>query len=939
MTTNRRVLVDHYGPPMRMQILEGRDGGKLVVEGKIGHVDKPTANNRVYPRSVMEREIGRLQPRIEQGSVIGAVDHPGDGKCLGLGTPVLMADGRVLPVEQIVAGDRLMGPDGKARTVLATTSGTGQLYRIDPAKGDPWVCNDKHVLTLVHTSSGEIVDIPVEDYLDKSIYYKSRYKLFSTGVERFEDELPEPKVDPYFLGVWFGDGGKTLRENKAGAPRIGDISITTIDDEIKQLCEDTAARWELSTNEWRKTTGTEAVTIHLTAGRGQDNRLLRAMRDMVGTNVEIPTAIVRGSRETRLQFLAGLIDTDGHLQHNCFYITQKRADYAQAAHRIAKSLGLQAVLSTRKVQGYSDDYHTLTIWGDVEQIPTRLERKKAEPREQRKDALRTGFIVTSIGTGDYAGFELDGDGRFLLGDFTVNHNSRIREGGCIVRGLWIEDDGTINGKFEVVEEADAGRNLAAFLRRGAAIGMSSRGMGSTSTGPRGWDMVGEDFKLNTWDFVADPACHDAYPSVISEDTDGEGKPTGKLVVDPKEVTETMLRQHFPDAVRVIEQHAMRVASETAAEDTDDRINGEVESQKEEIYKKAIDELREDFAAKLVRALAEMRTKVEEEVRSDFASDPETAGAKLALKKIAEMVNPYAPSPDEKKVLDEKDAKIEELSRAADEQEQKAKDAESRVVHVEEKTRQLAFQLYVEQMIGGREDRESVRDLIGDIAACNTAEELKTRVESALTSIEEAQMSAKTAANEEAGTAIRLAEERASEAEYALAQAEAREKRYRSEVTKRFEALEERLTSALESKDEEVRDARARIEEQADMLERAVTAGTRAKLLAYASDRTIGHPNRESIMEDVRNDELTSTREIDAAASRSEIRAQEPGGPMERVRRSMSAGREHITEDERRAFEESEQAELLAGDAASQDLAFLGTSLVEQERLAGRMHRH
>ena len=594
MTVNRRVLVDHYGPPLRLNIVEGQDGGTLVVEGKIGHVDKPTANNRVYPRSVMEREINRLQPRIAQGSVIGAVDHPGDGK------------------------------------------------------------------------------------------------------------------------------------------------------------------------------------------------------------------------------------------------------------------------------------------------------------------------------------------------------SRIREGGCIVRGLSITEDGTINGRFEVVEEADAGRNLAAFLRRGAAIGMSSRGMGSTSTGPQGWDMVGEDFKLNTWDFVADPACHDAYPGIISEDVDG--KPTGKIVVDPKEVTEGALRKHFPDAVRAIEQHAMRVASETAIEDTDDRIETEIQTKTEEVYKKAIEELREDFAAKLVRALAEMRKSVEEEVRSDFASDPETAGAKLALKKIAEMTHPYAPTADEKKVLDEKDTKIDELIKAVDEQETETKGVTDRITHVEEKARELAFRLFVEQQIAGRSDHERVRDLIGDITECGSVEELKTRVESALTSIEEAQMTAQTEARAEAGAQVQLAEERATEAEASLVQITAREKRYRAEVSKRFETLESQLTSVIENKDEEIASARERIEEQADMLERAVTAGTRAQLLAYASDRTIGHPERDAIMESVRSNEVASKEEIDELASSSEVRAQESGGPMENVRRAMSSGREHVTEDERREFEASENQGFVGGDEASRDLEYLGTSLTEQQQMAGRTRR-
>src|SRR6266478_1428620 len=79
---NRQVLVDTSGP-IKLNIgIEEAEGGKkkLFAEGKIGHCDIPTANGRVYTRPIMSRELNKLQPRIEQASLMSAVDHPGDGK-------------------------------------------------------------------------------------------------------------------------------------------------------------------------------------------------------------------------------------------------------------------------------------------------------------------------------------------------------------------------------------------------------------------------------------------------------------------------------------------------------------------------------------------------------------------------------------------------------------------------------------------------------------------------------------------------------------------------------------------------------------------------------------------------------------------------------------------------------------------------------------------
>jgi hypothetical protein len=59
----------------------------------------------------------------------------------------------------------------------------------------------------------------------------------------------------------------------------------------------------------------------------------------------------------------------------------------------------------------------------LDEIPIVIPRKKATCRKQIKDSLVTGIQLESLGEGDYYGFEIDGNHRFLLGDFTVTHNT------------------------------------------------------------------------------------------------------------------------------------------------------------------------------------------------------------------------------------------------------------------------------------------------------------------------------------------------------------------------------------------------------------------------------------------------------------------------------------------------------------------------------------
>jgi replicative DNA helicase len=59
----------------------------------------------------------------EPAEFILVAARPGEGKCLGKGTKVVMHDGTMKPVEEIRIGDMLLGPDSLPRRVLSTTQG------------------------------------------------------------------------------------------------------------------------------------------------------------------------------------------------------------------------------------------------------------------------------------------------------------------------------------------------------------------------------------------------------------------------------------------------------------------------------------------------------------------------------------------------------------------------------------------------------------------------------------------------------------------------------------------------------------------------------------------------------------------------------------------------------------------------------------------------
>lgn len=336
------------------------------------------------------------------------------GKCLGPDVDVLRYDGTVAKAKDVLPGDMLMGPDSSPRTVLSTVVGNAPMYRIVPERGDTWTCNGDHILVVVSTRTGVVTEISVDDFLLKTPTFRMQQKLFSVGIEY--PNYPPVKVDPWFMGAWFGDGTKELRT----------IGICTPDQEIVMALNEIAATWGLNVREARKPNN-KAANYSLCGKRGPGgNALLEAMREVVGDQKSLPEQYLRGNRETRLAFLAGWVDTDGYKKGDrlCEIVTQYE-HWAKQLRLLARSLGIPCHLYRKtNVPGYEDRvYWRVLLTGDLSSLPTRVTRKQFPKVDSRRFTDRTGFKIEPIGVGPFNGWQLDGDGLFLLSDLTVTHNT------------------------------------------------------------------------------------------------------------------------------------------------------------------------------------------------------------------------------------------------------------------------------------------------------------------------------------------------------------------------------------------------------------------------------------------------------------------------------------------------------------------------------------
>ena len=363
--------------------------------------------------------------------VITVAGHSRAGKCLGEGTPVMLYDGTVLPIEQVKTGMQLMGDDSTPRTVRSTTTGIEKMYRVIPSHGDPWVCNESHILSLKasciptkmvrrlkegrHLETdfevGDVRDVPLTDFLDYGYSRRQVWKQYRVGVEfpRHEDPL---KVDPYIFGAWIGDGD-TARP-----------CLTSLPGPVADYWEQYWLAKGYQISHLKRFSHSKCTSINVTFGRRRKKARSFFLSTLVDGKKRIPYRYLTGSRSERMELLAGIIDTDGTIDKKSMSVTTKLSGLANDYLFLARSLGFGATKSTktaRSQSGYECEVYVVHIKGHCEVIPTKL--KRCPPRTSRNDPLVQSLTIEPLGLRDYYGVELDGNCRYLLGDFTVTHNT------------------------------------------------------------------------------------------------------------------------------------------------------------------------------------------------------------------------------------------------------------------------------------------------------------------------------------------------------------------------------------------------------------------------------------------------------------------------------------------------------------------------------------
>ncbi len=394
----------------------------------------------------------------------------GPAGCHAKGTRVIMYDGTTKAVEDVRVGDLLMGPDSCPRKVLELRRGRDKMYRVTPTKGEPFIVNQNHILSLHPSGTGHAMrdrfNISVNSFLNQSHDWQKRSKLYRSNLIEWPKSSHKLPIPPYILGAWLGDGHSHT------------ASLTNMDQEIIH-------EW----TQWLKSTGCDIHEYHKTSSKantyagvlpeGYDrigklkgaihNKANQLLKDInVLCNKHIPHEYLTASRQERLELVAGLMDTDGHNAGGYYDFISKSRQLAYDVVFLCRSLGLAAyVVTAEKGCTYRGKHKIGQFWrvsisGNMHDVPCKLFRKQLAERKQIKNVLVTGFDLEELDVDDYYGFILNDDHLYLLDDFTVTHNSGKTSILNLMMKTIIEQH---NGIIITVEDSDLASNCLAMVRK------------------------------------------------------------------------------------------------------------------------------------------------------------------------------------------------------------------------------------------------------------------------------------------------------------------------------------------------------------------------------------------------------------------------------------------------------------------------------------------
>lgn len=348
------------------------DSNEIIIKIKELNTDLIYPNNKNYTNE------------SQGGHKIVVIGKPGTGKCFAHGTEILMYNGEIKQVQNIVAGDILMGDDSNPRNVLNICVGKESMYKVIQSNGMDYIVNSPHILCLKDVSTNNLIkEITVLDYLNLTDLEKLNLKGYKVDVEF---EYNKVNIHPYILGFCH-KLSKKISLNK---------SIIETKNDIYDYLQKLIVNFRINIQDL-------------------DSYISKIYNEFYDSNNYL-FAYKFNTKNVRLDYISGILDSYNILPYlvDNKYCYKLDFNVTDDDVFIFQSLGLKIVKNEDCTLLYG---HNLNL----------LNRKLKFDKITFDYLNNLSDIQVSLESLEdyYYGFQIDGNGRFLLSDFTVTHNTNL----------------------------------------------------------------------------------------------------------------------------------------------------------------------------------------------------------------------------------------------------------------------------------------------------------------------------------------------------------------------------------------------------------------------------------------------------------------------------------------------------------------------------------
>jgi len=313
---------------------------------------------------------------------------------------------------QLCIGDYVYHPSGKSVMVTNVSEKFDTDIVIELTNGEKIKCNGEHLWTVYNRSTRKWETRETNDLINKKVWSSNRavFQLPETSCIDFEEK--ELLLHPYFIGAWLGDGTST-------APVITHDLY-----DVEHIRKIESVGYKVTKKIRQNGNSTRSCFTK--------QNIIQTIRKLnLYNNKHIPSDYKYSSKEQRLELMAGLIDTDGHVSQNgririCTSYKKLRDDIIE----VAESLGWKPYICESESSGYEqygdNKPHYQIGFNASCDIPLAIKRKKERLKTnhlRRKIGIKSITKSKNPEQGNCITVDSE-DGLYLVGETLIpTHNS------------------------------------------------------------------------------------------------------------------------------------------------------------------------------------------------------------------------------------------------------------------------------------------------------------------------------------------------------------------------------------------------------------------------------------------------------------------------------------------------------------------------------------